>query len=263
MNPGSFNISGPTTPAVKTTVNYERVVFMSGNSASSTPYLAADSAFTKFVISSAVVSVYANRGSTLMSPTVTLHVGPAGKTFYVHEATLCKLPFFRAALNGGFAEATLRAVTLLEDDPAAVSALVEFLSTGKYTFAFHGPLFHAGRPPTIANEGSFHIGVYIVADKYDCTALALEAKRNFREVMKEVSGPHLVRAWITAYEAGMSIKGNWGTGDVYGGAIDARVLLEVKKMLEDDEDEIDRAVREVPNFGKDLLKIAVKKAFSD
>lgn len=190
---------------------------------------------------------------------VTLHVGPAGKTFYVHEVTLCKLPFFRTALNGLFAEAGLRAVTLPEDDPTAVSALVEFLSTGVYTYAFHGALNSATEPPARAEEGVFHVGVFVVADKYDCPALAGDAKRNFREVMKEVSGPEVVRAWIAAYEAGMRVLESGDAGDGTENGLDARVLREVKKMLDDDEGEIDRAVREVPDFGKDLLKIAVRK----
>lgn len=195
-----------------------------------------------------------------MSPIVTLCVGPGGKTFYVHEATLYKLPFFRAALGGLFSESGLRAVTLPEDDPATVSVLVEFLSTGVYTYTFHGDSTSPPLPTPGCEEGGFHSAVYMMADKYECAPLAAAAMENLRKVMKRVSGSELVRVWIAAYEVGLRVLGQ-GDGSTEG--LDTMVLKTVKEMLDEDEGEIDRAVREVPDFGIDLLKIALREAGKD
>lgn len=195
-----------------------------------------------------------------MSPIVTLCVGSGGKTFYVHEATLYKLPFFRAALGGLFSEAGLRAINLPEDDPATVSALVEFLSTGVYTYTFQGDSPSASLLSPGREEAGFHSAVYMMADKYECAPLAAAAMENLRKVMKGVSGSELVRVWIAAYEVGLRVL-EQGDGNTEG--LDAMVLKMVKEMLDEDEGEIDRAMREVPDFGIDLLKIALREVGED
>ena len=54
---------------------------------------------------------------------------------YVHSEVLSKLPFFAAALNGSFLEATTRVVNMPEDSPEIVAKLMQFLYTGNYTIA--------------------------------------------------------------------------------------------------------------------------------
>lgn len=194
---------------------------------------------------------------------VALCVGPAGKTFFVPETTLRELPFFRAAFSGLFAEGGLRALTLLEDDPAAVSALLEFLTTGVYTYTFHADATSTLVPAAGHEEGGFHSAVYVVAQKYECAPLAATAMQNLCKVMKDVSGLEVVRVWIAAYESGVRVLETGVVGDGYIDRLDAKVLRTVKEMLDEDEGEIDRAVREVPDFGKDLLKITVREACKD
>lgn len=43
-----------------------------------------------------------------MSPTVTLTAGPDAKEIKASQGILCQLPFFRAALEGEFREATTK-----------------------------------------------------------------------------------------------------------------------------------------------------------
>lgn len=200
----------------------------------------------------------ANRHSVLLSSTITLTVGPNHNTIYVPAATLCVLPFFHAAINGRFEEAARRAISLPEDDIAAISALVEFLATGAYTYAFYRTTEATPMPAYRSNEAVFHVGVYVIADKYGCEGLATAANSNFRKVMNDVMGQDVGRAWIVAYEAGMRVYGNWGASDVDG--VDNRVIKQIKKMIECNEKEVERAVKEIPDFGMDLLKIAVSMA---
>lgn len=188
-------------------------------------------------------------------------MGPDQTTFYAPAATLCLLPHFNVAINGGFVEASRRAIKLSEDDPTAISALIEFLATGTYSFAFHMNTEVAPASPCRAEEVMFHVGVYVAAQKYGCQALATAARRNFRELLKDVKGPKLVRAWIAAYRAGMRVEGNWGASDV--NPLDETVIKQIKGMIESNNAEVERAVREIPDFGMDLLKIAVTMACKD
>ena len=70
----------------------------------------------------------------------TLRVGPDTPEYpavvlYVHNKVLSKLPFFVAALNGNFLEATTRVINMPEDNPEIVAKLMQFLYTGSYTIA--------------------------------------------------------------------------------------------------------------------------------
>lgn len=202
-----------------------------------------------------------NYHSLLRSRTVKLVVGPNRTTFNAPAATLCSLPFFHAAINGEFKEAAQCAISMPEDDVAAISALIEFLATGTYSYAFYTDPEAAKSMPRRADEALFHVGVYVVADKYDSQGLVTAAKRNFREVVKDIRGPDILRVWAVAYGAGMRVQGNWGANDV--GEVDEGVVKQIKGMLDSDDKEPDRAVREIPDFGVDLLKIAVRMALKD
>ncbi|RPB20677.1 hypothetical protein L211DRAFT_852055 [Terfezia boudieri ATCC MYA-4762] len=52
--------------------------------------------------------------------------------FHVHESILCELNFFKAALRGGFKEASSRLIKMPEDDPVLITSFVEFLYSGDY-----------------------------------------------------------------------------------------------------------------------------------
>lgn len=188
-------------------------------------------------------------------------MGPDQTIFYAPAATLCLLPFFNAAINGGFEEAALRAIKLPDDHPSTISALIEFLATGAYSFAFRMNPEVASASQCGAEEAAFHVGVYVAAHKYDCQGLATAARRNFRELLKDVKGLELVTVWIAAYEAGMRVHGNWGASNVE--PLDETVIKQIKEMIESDDAEVERAIREIPDLGMDLLKIAVTMACKD
>lgn len=113
---------------------------------------------------------------------ITLYAGEGRIEYHAHEEKLCKLPFFRAALHGGFKEALEKSINMPEDDPAAVSALIEWLYNGKYTYnrdrlqettlRLHEAADRSGN----FHEGLFHLEVYIIGSKYECTALMQDAK---------------------------------------------------------------------------------------
>lgn len=174
-------------------------------------------------------------------------------TFYVKQDTLCQLPFFTAALHGGFKEAAENAITMPEESPEIVSALIEFLSTGSYT--------HSYDSDTVDKEveGCFHVDIFAAAGKYGCEALVVEARKSFTEVLKALeggSGVTRLRLWRRAYEAGLRAGENWGTGEDMGG-FEKRMVKSVQKVLAECKAEFEAAVKEVDGFGLDLMSIAV------
>ncbi|KAK5759332.1 hypothetical protein LTS12_010495 [Elasticomyces elasticus] len=77
--------------------------------------------------------------------------------------------FFAKACEGGFQEASGNVITLKEDNPDAVGAMIHYLYTTDYN-AEEG----SSIPPMILD-----VNVHIVADKYDLSALAKLADTKF------------------------------------------------------------------------------------
>lgn len=153
----------------------------------------------------------------LMSPAITLLAGPEPIQLHVHEAILCRLPFFRAALKGEFKEASEKAVKMPEDDATSVAALIEFLSSGSYTYAYNpdNTRFRDGKslvPIADLAQGLFHVSVYATASKYDCPKLVDEAINNFRVVVVDLEGIDNLRLWQAAYGVGLTMWA-WGTDE--------------------------------------------------
>lgn len=174
-------------------------------------------------------------------------------TFYVKQDTLCQLPFFTAALHGGFKEAAEKGITMPEESPEVISALIEFLSTGRYTHSYDSDKVDK------QVEGCFHVDTFMAAGKYGCEALVVEAWKGFTEVLKAVEGDSSVirlRLWRRAYEAGLRAGENWGTGEQIGG-FEKRMVKSVRSVLAECKTEFEAAVKEVDGFGLDLISIAV------
>ncbi|KAE8389826.1 hypothetical protein BDV23DRAFT_156573 [Aspergillus alliaceus] len=69
----------------------------------------------------------------LMSPIVTMIVGPEQRVFVAHEEVLCRSPLFRSILKDEFAgNSTNKAVALPEEEPEVLSCILEFLYKGDY-----------------------------------------------------------------------------------------------------------------------------------
>ncbi|KAI5786951.1 hypothetical protein DFH27DRAFT_223754 [Peziza echinospora] len=139
----------------------------------------------------------------LQSPVVSLIVGTPGIVFSVREDAICKLPFFHAALHGGFCEAASKTIRMPEDDPPIIAALMEYLLTGRYTYAYDNP---EPLPTGDVKQALFHLNLYAAAKKYDCGALVKAAVEIFSGILEKLDGPAMLVLLKAAYVGGMSIS---------------------------------------------------------
>lgn len=196
--------------------------------------------------------------SHLMSPIATLCVGQERVQFHAHEDTLCKLPFFKAALQGLFKEASEKAISMPEDDPSHVSALIEFLYTGNYTYTYDPTSITlpdgSTTPVGDLTEGLYHVGVYLVASKYDCTVLSEMAVKNVEAVAIELDNINALRLWKAAYAEGLRLSRcrqdfkHYSSGE--------GLVAWVKGLFREYEEEMDETFGECPQLATDLLRIA-------
>lgn len=137
-----------------------------------------------------------------MSPTVTLAAGPEAREIHASHGILCQLPFFRAALEGKFREATEKKIRMPDDELQSVAALVEFLYTGHYTYSSHNTETEPGISAGDVTEGAFHVFVHATANKYGCQQLVDASLASFLHVLSQLKGIDVVRLWVIAYDQG-------------------------------------------------------------
>ncbi|KAL0634524.1 hypothetical protein Q9L58_006543 [Maublancomyces gigas] len=197
--------------------------------------------------------------SHLMNPVITLSVGEEGVKYHVHEDTLCKLPFFKAALQGKFKEASEKAIAMPEDGPGSVAALIEFLYTGNYTYSYDPTKVQIPEGSTIPagdfTEGLYHIGVYTVASKYDCKALSGMAVKNFSVVAVGLDNDGAFRLWKVAYSDGLRLsqcKESFAKYDSGGGLVSW-----AKWLFDNYGDGMEETFDEFPQLAGDLLRVAI------
>lgn len=195
-----------------------------------------------------------------MSPIVTIFVGPDSVEFHAYQDTLCRLPFFRAALQGEFREASEKKITMPEDEPEIISALIEFLYTGSYTYTYDPEATTVSEttedtPVSDLTEGSFHVSVYTVAFKYDCQLLVRAAVASFTHVLKQLNGISVIRLWKAAYAKGLFLSEceNDGDLDEFKGGL-AKLL---KVLYETDREEMESTISEYPALSSDFLRLVV------
>lgn len=193
-----------------------------------------------------------------MSPIVTLSAGPEKVQFHAHEDTLCQLSFFRAALQGQFKEASEKAIAMPEDDPSKVSALVEFLYTGNYTYTYDPSSVHVPAwsciPVGDLDEGLYHVGVYVVASKYDCSGLSKMAVENFLAVANELDNINTLRLWKAAYSVGLQLSRRKQDFKMYRSG--EGLVAWVKGLFREDCEEMEETMSACPKLACDLLRIA-------
>lgn len=189
---------------------------------------------------------------------ITLYIGPDRLELHAHEDTLCKLPFFRAALKGSFRESHTKSIAMPEDAPIMVSALIEYLYTGNYTYTYDlGSAKlndESGVPVATLTEGQYHVGILGVASKYDCQELVAMVLQNFEAVLLDLDTLDTLRLWTTAYAAGLDLK---IVRESYerchpGNA----VRFWVKELFEEHREEIDSTIAQFPEFASELLRLA-------
>ncbi|RMD40132.1 hypothetical protein DV735_g5009, partial [Chaetothyriales sp. CBS 134920] len=71
-------------------------------------------------------------GSTLTSAIITICVGPEQRLFAGHEDVLSRSPFFEAACRNQFYDTSSRRISLPDESPEVLSAILEYLYKGDY-----------------------------------------------------------------------------------------------------------------------------------
>lgn len=134
-------------------------------------------------------------------------VGPAAAAFYIPEATLSLVPFFRGTLQRGPQGAPDKEITLLGDRPEIFTALLEHLSTGSYTYVYDptNTTVTDGAPAPDLTQGYFHVSVFQVARMYSWQPLVDAAVNNFRNVLAGLAGIDVIRLWKEAYTYGLTV----------------------------------------------------------
>lgn len=199
----------------------------------------------------------------LMSPTVTLVAGAPGVEFNACESALCTLPFFRAAFQGGFKEASEKKITMPEDEPEIVAALIEFLYNGQYTYTYDPQTTERSDkvvgatllPVADAREGTFHARVYAIACKYSCEPLVKAAVKNFVYISLQLTDMDVIRHWKTAYENGLLLS-DWEDEKSLVG-FKRGLARQLKNLYLVHGDEMDKTFEEYPALGADFLRVAV------
>lgn len=145
-----------------------------------------------------------------------------------------------------------------EDNPAHVSALIEFLYTGNYTYVYDpsvGPVPEGSTMPAgDIMEGMFHAGVHVLAVKYDAGELAARAIKNFGAVSDALDNINALRLWKSVYVDDLLALPRhrkecerWRNGQ--------GMAKWVKQLFADHGEEIDETVLECPQLAGDLLRI--------
>lgn len=193
-----------------------------------------------------------------MSPLVALHVGPDAVVFHAYEATLCRVPFFRAALQGQFQEATEKKITMPEEKPEVISALIEYICTGNYTYMYgvDAATDQNGTPTANLDQGCFHVRVYAVAHMYDWPPLVSAVLRNFLSVLSQLDEMDIVRLCKTAYENGLTIPLCTEAGRLD----EFQKLLPklLKGLYKSDGEEMDIMIAEFPALASDFMRFLVE-----
>lgn len=187
---------------------------------------------------------------------ITLNIGPDHVEFHAHEDTLCKLPFFQAALKGSFRESLAKSIDMPEDTAETVSALIEYLYTANYTYTYDSSTAEPhGRPAPNLAEGRYHIGVFVTAAKYDCGGLVAMAMGNFEALLPQLSSVDTLRLWKHAYGEGPDLQ-TWRTH--FERCHEGKwVATWVSELFKNHRQEMEEMIAELPELAADLMRLAI------
>lgn len=146
-----------------------------------------------------------------------------------------------------------------EDATGTVSALLEYLYTGNYTYTYDSATAPVrgdpARPAANLTESRFHIGVFAIASKYACDGLATMAVSNFEALLPELDSVERLRLWKHAYGQGPDMEtwreqferchsGMW-------------VAAWVKELFKDHRKEMEQTIAELPELAADVMRLAI------
>lgn len=192
----------------------------------------------------------------LLSPPITLRIGPAEVTFHVSEEILHRLPFFKAALTGHFRESTERAITMPEDSPEVIAALIEYLYNDVYTYTYDDENT-MDVPISDLKQGEFHVSLYAAASKYDCQPLAEVAVRNFMTVLGALGDADCLRLWKAAYAHDLPMS-KWGITEPGCGFVKG-LEAQLKNLYANHAEEVAQVFEEYPTLATDVLRVVITK----
>lgn len=157
-----------------------------------------------------------------------------------------------------FREASEKLILMPEDNPAHVSALIEFLYTGNYTYMYDPSVAPVPEGSTMPAgdimEGMFHAGVHVLAVKYGAAKLVARAIKNFGAVSGALDSINALRLWKAVYIGGLLELPRhskdcelWRNGQ--------GMSTWVKQLFAEHGEEMDETVLECPQLAGDLLRI--------
>lgn len=196
-----------------------------------------------------------------MSSVVTLTVGEEQINFYTNQDVLCRLPFFRAALHNGFRESAEKKITMPDDEPEIIAALIEFLAGGTYTYTYR-PFPNTTETKNVARgapydlmEGSFHLRVYATAFKYDCQGLVSAAMESLIDVLRQIDGIDIIQLLKESYLRGCDIYMLANGGDM--DSVKQKLPGILQCVYDSHSQEMKDIVCECPTLANDLLRLSV------
>lgn len=187
-----------------------------------------------------------------MSPVILLQVGSTPVTFRAYEDIICRLPFFRAALQGGFREATDKIVKMPDDEPDVVASLLEFLYVGSYTYTFDSEAT-TDAPPRDIDEASFHVRLHALARKYDCEALEALERRSVAYVLDGLEGMEVVKVLKEMYDSGWVVR-DWDGSEELA-AVKKRIPGIMRELYGTCEEELEGVWAECTGLAVELLRL--------
>lgn len=145
-----------------------------------------------------------------------------------------------------------------EDDPRMVSALIEYLYTGNYTYPYPSTSTvldkNLGSPIETLAEGKYHVCIFVIASKYDCQGLAAMAVGSFKTVLPGLDSIDTLRLWTAAYGEGPGLQ---TLRNSFDGLHSGKPLASwVKELFKNHREELNRTIKEFPELASDLLRLA-------
>lgn len=143
-----------------------------------------------------------------------------------------------------------------DDEPHNVSALIEFLYTGNYTYAYSPQeQTESSSAPADLAEGSFHVGVYATAFKYDCQELVDASLTSFIGVLTKLKDIDVLRLWRAAYDQELLLSKVEDDANLAGFRRGLAGLL--KDLYAAHRKEMDKTSDDHPALISDLLRLVV------
>lgn len=145
-----------------------------------------------------------------------------------------------------------------EDDPTMVSALIEYLYTGNYTYPYVAANTQLreelGTPVATLTEGQYHVGIFITASKYDCQGLMAMAAVNFEAVFADLDGIDSLRLWTATYGQAPGLQTLRNAFEIWRS--EKALASWVKELFKKHRGEMNKTIKEFPELASDLLRLS-------